>query len=247
MIHAQTTNPIVSSSGGAAAATVISPIVPTTSNVDSVRRKISLHDCFTPSGPNSAHVTIYSAKQTLFDPLSTHLTVGDIVSIHSPTSTSHATPLLEGIIVECLDHDYVKVDLGDDVRQFPLSLCSILLRNDEYELGDSVEVQPIGSSLFFVGKVIKMDNIAKTLDVLMDGDDPDDIEYAIPIENARKLMSRRAEVVNRWKKAFVKVVAANFFRRIQFDDTIPHNELSMKRSPSQPLPLPLTTTTTSSS
>lgn len=173
------------------------------------KRRVSLQECFTPAGTT----TILSPRETVFDRNSTHITVGDIVRVEkSPNSFS------EGIIVERLDNEQFIVDFGDRIATVLLSNCHILLRNDEYEMGDKVEVQPPGSALFFVGRVIAMNPHERTLDVLMDGDDPDDIERNIPIENARKLMSRRAVVVNRWKKAFMMVVASNFFRQVEFDE-----------------------------
>jgi hypothetical protein len=54
------------------------------------------------------------------------------------------------------------------------------------------------------------------MDILMDGEDEEDIEYEVSVENVRKLMSRRSVVVNRWRKAFMLIVASNFFRRIEF-------------------------------
>lgn len=172
------------------------------------QRRVSLQECFTPAG-----ATIISPRGEVFDPNSTHITVGDIVRVEtSPNNFS------EGIIIERVDDTHVIIDLGDRISTLPLSNCQILLRNDEYEMGDRVEVQPPGSALFFVGKVIALNTTERTLDVLMDGDDPDDIERNIPFENARKLMSRRAVVVNRWKKAFMRVVASNFFRQVEFNE-----------------------------
>jgi hypothetical protein len=170
---------------------------------------VSLQECFTPAGASTI-----SPRVEVFDPNSTHITVGDIVRVE--TSPKHFS---EGIIVERVDNEHVIIDLGDRTSTLPLSNCHILLRNDEYEMGDKVEVQLPGSVLFFVGKIIALNPTERTLDVLMDGDDPDDIERNVPFENARKLMSRRAVVVNRWKKAFMMVVASNFFRQVEFDET----------------------------
>lgn len=160
-----------------------------------------------------------------FNPCSTQLTVGDIVRVrlHSNGGIQVVTAAdsadchdKEGIIVEKISPHKVMIDFGDYVRECVLDDCLLLLRSDEFESGDKVEARPSGSNLYFVGKVIRVNADAKTLDVLMEGDDPDDIEYNILFENTRKLMSRRTIVQHRWKRAFMLVVAANFFKRIHF-------------------------------
>jgi len=197
---------VAGGSGAAATATAAAAAV------EAQKKKVSLQELFTPAGVSPRPI---SRPITIFDPNSTHLTVGDIVRVDiSPTET------IEGMVLECLENDCLTIDLGETTQTFPISQCHLLLRNDEYEIGDRVEVQPMGSSLYFVGKVISIDSSAKTMAVLMDGDDPDDIEKNIPFEQARKLMSRRAFVVNRWKKAFMMVVASNFFSRIHFDNSL---------------------------
>lgn len=109
----------------------------------------------------------------------------------------------------------VNVEFGDTIRQVSLHCCELILRIDDFEVGDKVEARPNNSTLFYVGRVVQI-NPDQTLNVLMDGSD-DDYEYNIPKENCRKLMSRRTIVRNRWRKAFMMVIAANFFRRINFN------------------------------
>ncbi len=150
-------------------------------------------------------------EQFIFNPSSDQLTVGDIVRVQeSPTREQ------EGIVVEKVNASVLLVDFGENVREVALSHCTLLMRSDEFEIGDKVEARPAGSNLYFVGKVIKVNSENKTMDVLMEGDDPDDVEFAVPYENARKLVSRRNMVVNRWKRAFMMVVAANLFKKIHF-------------------------------
>lgn len=169
------------------------------------RRKKSLVEMM----PRSYHFRPdYSeSERVIFNPSSTQITVGDIVRV------SFADHTKEGIVIEKVNSYMVKVDFGEYLKDVLLEHCAVIIRGDEFEVGDKVEAKPITSSLFFVGKVIKIHE-DKSMDVLMDGDDPDDIEFRIPKENTRKLMSRRSVVVNRWKRAFMLVVAANFFSRI---------------------------------
>eukprot|EP01031_Cornospumella_fuschlensis_P036203 gene36203-43914_t len=160
-----------------------------------------------------------SRKSTFYDPsegyvwnpASDQITVGDIVRV---MYFERSVPE-EGIVIEKINHLKLKVDFGEHVKECLLEDCALLIRGDEFEVGDKVEARPQGSSLFFVGRVIKVHE-DKSIDVLMDGDDPNDIEYGIAAEDARKLMSRRSVVVNRWKKAFMMVVATNLFKRITF-------------------------------
>lgn len=151
-------------------------------------------------------------EQYIFNPSSDQLTVGDIIRVQE----SPSSPEREGIVVEKINSSVLLVDFGEKVAEVALSHCTLLLRGDEFETGDKVEARPSGSNLYFVGKVINVNCESKTMDVLMEGDDPTDIEYGVPYENARKLVSRRNMVVNRWKRAFMMVVAANLFKTIHF-------------------------------
>lgn len=126
----------------------------------------------------------------------------------------------DGLVIETVNETKVLVDFGDYVKEVLLEDCTLIAKAMDFEEGDKVEVKPVGSQLYFVGKVIKIHS-NKSMDVLMDGDDPDDIEYNVQPDNARKLMSRRSMVINRWKKAFMMVLAANFFRRISFHSVPP--------------------------
>lgn len=171
------------------------------------RRRLSLVDMMTPAKPEMESSGRYNFSADV-----SRITVGDIVSV-----TIHDQLPKEGIVIEKVNHSKVKVDFGEYIKECMLDNCVLIVRSDEFEVGDKVEARPKGSSLFFVGKVVKV-HADKSIDVLMDGDDPDDVEYGIPAEEARKLMSRRSVVVNRWKRAFMLVVTANFFKRIAFKD-----------------------------
>lgn len=153
-----------------------------------------------------------STARIIFKPSATMLEVGDIVRVSLVSGEQ------EGIMVEKISHLKIRVDFGDCVRECLLESCALIIHAEDFEEGDKVEAKPIGSNLYFVGRVLRIHS-DKSMDILMDGDDPEDIEYRLPFDNARKIMSRRALVVNRWKRAFMMVLAANFFRRISFSGT----------------------------
>lgn len=136
--------------------------------------------------------------------------VGDVVRVAAAKGA-----FVDGLVIEIIGPTKIIVDCGDFNKEVNPDECELITKVMDFEEGDKVEVKPADSQLYFVGKVIRI-HPDKTLDVLMDGDDPDDIEYNVSPDNARKLMSRRALVVNRWKRAFMLVLAANFFRRIHF-------------------------------
>lgn len=184
--------------------------IPSRSGVNRDIRRMSLLETMALQNHYDPYTNV--KEQYIFNPSPDQLTVGDIVRVQeSPRSIEK-----EGIIVEKISSSMLLVDFGDNVREVAVSHCTLLLRSDEFEVGDKVEARPSNSNLFFVGKVIKVNSVDKTMDVLMEGDDANDIEYAIPYDNARKLVSRRTIVVNRWKRAFMMVVAANLFKKIQF-------------------------------
>lgn len=166
-------------------------------------RRMSLQELMAPANPYSPreeYVSVFNTEK---------LTVGDIVRV------THEGKESEGIVVEKVDNLALRVDFGERVQECLISECIILVRNYEFEVGDKVEARPAGMNLFFVGKVVKI-YPDKSMDILMDGEDLSDIERGITPDNCRKLMSRRSVVINRWKRAFMMVVAANFFKRISF-------------------------------
>lgn len=156
------------------------------------------------------------------------LTVGDIVKV---TREGHKDA--EGIVIEKISNTKLRVDLGERIADVLIDDCFLLVHNYEFEVGDKVEARPPGIALFFVGKVIKI-NPDKSMDILMDGDDLGDIERGITPDNCRKLMSRRSVVINRWKRAFMMVVAANFFKRISFSRNQSHINLESSPKPVAP-------------
>ncbi|KAJ1419356.1 hypothetical protein B484DRAFT_400214 [Ochromonadaceae sp. CCMP2298] len=121
---------------------------------------------------------------------------------------------LEGIVVEILSETMLAVDFGgsgDTVQQVRASKCRSIVRSDDLEVGDQVQVQLDGSYLTFVGRVHTL-HADGSCDVAMQGDDPDDIERQVPAKNITKLMSRRALVIARWKKAARVISSVQMFK-----------------------------------
>ena len=140
-------------------------------------------------------------------------TVGDFVKINNSDGT-----ISEGLLMEVLDDQTVIVDIGSEgiIKQVLAADCELIVKSDELEVGDQVQVQPNGSAMYFVGKISQI-NIDGTYDIVMEGDDPDDIESNVKIEHIRKLMSRRAIVVARWKRAALVVSSINNFASFALD------------------------------
>lgn len=141
------------------------------------------------------------------------ISTGDVVRV----TFSHGPSPMEGFVVERLNDVNLLVDFGECIKECHVASCTIVIKGDELEVGDKVEMKPAGMSLYFVGKVIAI-NADCTLDVLMDGDDPDDIERGVDVADIRKLMSKRGLVVSRWRRAFMLVVAINRFGKVSFQE-----------------------------
>ena len=87
-----------------------------------------------------------------------------------------------------------------------------------------VSFRPEGSALYFTG-IVQCINSDGTLDILCEGDDPEDIEKSISRENVRKLMSTRSMAYKRWKKALYAVIASNKFNSSLTSSSSKSNEL----------------------
>ena len=140
------------------------------------------------------------------------LQVGDIVRV----TFANQDPM-EGFVVERLNDENLLVDFGENIKQCHVKQCTLIVKSDELEMGDKVEMRPEDTGLYFVGKVIAI-NADCTLDIMMDGDDPDDIERGVNPDNVRKLMSKRGLVVGRWRRAFMMIVAINKFGRTLYKE-----------------------------
>jgi len=132
--------------------------------------------------------------------------VGDIVRVKNPGPNVGSNN--EGVIVERLTDGILRVDFGDYSDFYEISRCELILRSQEYEIGDIVKMIPPGRTLYFAGKVVSV-NADNTLDILMDGDDPEDIEKSVSKVNVTKVMTRRALVIGRWRSAVAAVIAVN--------------------------------------
>ena len=148
------------------------------------------------------------------------ISTGDVVRVN--IANGHP---LEGFVVERLNDFNILVDFGENLKECHVSNCTVIIKSDELEVGDKVEMKPMGMSLYFVGKVIGI-NPDCTLDVLMDGDDPEDIERGVNVEDIRKLMSKRGLVVSRWRRAFMMVVAINRFGKVSFQEEAEYKDNS---------------------
>lgn len=165
-------------------------------------------------------------------------TVGDFVKVTHADGTAG-----EGIVLEVQDLDTVVVDFGAEgiVKQCLAANCELIVQSDTLEVGDQVQVQPVGSAMYFVGRVSVI-NPDGTYDVVMEGDDPDDIERSVPESNIRKLMSRRALVVARWKRAALVVSSMHNFQSLVMDPSMfskkfdPHSQPQSQPQPSSKLP-----------
>lgn len=140
-------------------------------------------------------------------------TVGDFVKVKLEDGSYS-----EGILVEIVDEEMVAVNftVEDMVKNVRADDCELVVHSDVMEVGDQVQVQPQGSAMYFVGRVSQV-NTDGTYDVVMEGDDPDDIERSVPESNIRKLMSRRALAVARWKRAALVVSSINNFQSFALD------------------------------
>eukprot|EP01041_Mallomonas_annulata_P000166 gene166-285_t len=142
------------------------------------------------------------------------LSIGDIVRAKDGDGW---TP--EGLIVEIIGGRQVQVDFGDVIMEYPIETCSLVLSGIEFELNDHVQVKPEGMSLYFSGIVIAIHDEEGTLDVQMDGDDPDDVEFNIPKDRVVKLRSARPLALGHWRMLKNALGAASFLR--QNSNTMP--------------------------
>lgn len=119
----------------------------------------------------------------------------------------------EGIIVDLTEDGKYRVDVGrKHLVDLPAVKLKLVLNGLEYEVGDKVQVRPVGSYTFFTGWVIAIHNSSThsdqnhvTYDVKMAGDD-DDIERGVAAYNMRKLLSHRL-VRKKFKKIINTVMA----------------------------------------
>mmetsp|Transcript_20551 Transcript_20551/g.28318 ORF Transcript_20551/g.28318 Transcript_20551/m.28318 type:complete len:169 (-) Transcript_20551:343-849(-) len=154
---------------------------------------------FDTSSRASTTETLKGRKKQPFD-------VGDVVRVKNPGPNVGINN--EGVIVERLTDGIIRVDFGDYSDFYEISRCELILRSQEYEIGDIVKMIPPGRTIYFAGKIVSV-NEDNTLDILMDGDDPEDIEKSVNKVNVTKVMTRRALVIGRWRSAVAAVIAVN--------------------------------------
>lgn len=133
--------------------------------------------------------------------------LGDIISIKETNS--------EGIIIDKTESGY-KIDIGNNgIIELTTDKFSLILSGLEYEIGDKVQVKPIGSNNYYIGHIININyinNINNNLisyDIQMLGD-INDIEKNVLPNNLRKILSHRL-IKKKLKKLINTVHAAAAF------------------------------------
>jgi hypothetical protein len=138
--------------------------------------------------------------------------LGDIVTVRIGDKI-----VSEGLVVDIIGTNRIRVDCGEITKIFDVSQCELLMSASELEIGDKVEMNPPGSFLFFVG-IIKTINPDGTYNLLMEGgggeDDEggaieDDYEMNVPREAIRKIASKRLKGILR-KSTWAIVAVQNF-------------------------------------
>jgi hypothetical protein len=140
-------------------------------------------------------------------------TIGDIVNVGDVvTATDKDGKEVEGVVIALhYEDDSVSVDNGATVSEFPLKDVTVKFSGDEIEMGDKVEVPDGG--LFVTGIVIAVSDDKKTIDVQMDGDDPEDKELGVPRDKVRKVRTGRQLACMRWNKATTAIKSMRAFMK----------------------------------
>jgi uncharacterized OB-fold protein len=103
-----------------------------------------------PDGRRKSQIVVNQAGVqkivTWFEDEDEGLSVGDVVKVNFKESEP-----LEGFVVEKLNDVNILVDFGDHIKECHVSNCTLLIRSDELEVGDKVEMKPADSALYFVG------------------------------------------------------------------------------------------------
>ena len=81
-------------------------------------------------------------------------------------------------MVERIDLDTIQVEVGDSTKEFKTADCSIIVKSEDFELNDLVQMKPEDSALYFNG-VVQGINKDGTLDILIEGDDLEDVEMNV--------------------------------------------------------------------
>lgn len=115
--------------------------------------------------------------------------------------------MFEGVVVN-FANGMVEVDFGDAIEQIAPENCSLVLSGIEFEVGDKVEFTPKNMALHFCGTILSIDGTTLTADLLMDGDDPEDIERGVEFDQMRKIKTGR-DLSAKLKKGIKLVQAVN--------------------------------------
>lgn len=139
------------------------------------------------------------------------LQTGDIVRVYD------SGRYREGVIFDMISDKNVMVDFGDNTGSFAVANCKLILKGEDFEIGDKVEMQIPDTALYCLGEILTV-NHDGTMDIKMDGDDVEDIERSVRRAAVRKVMTKRSLARDRWRRASLIVVASNAFLK-QIDMT----------------------------
>lgn len=132
------------------------------------------------------------------------LQTGDIVRVYD------SGRYREGVIFDMISDKNVMVDFGDNTGSFAVANCKLILKGEDFEIGDKVEMQIPDTALYCLGEILTV-NHDGTMDIKMDGDDAEDIERSVRRNSVRKVMTKRSLARDRWRRASLIVVASNAF------------------------------------
>jgi hypothetical protein len=132
------------------------------------------------------------------------LQTGDIVRVYD------SGRYREGVIFDMISDKNVMVDFGDNTGSFAVANCKLILKGEDFEIGDKVEMQIPDTALYCLGEILIV-NHDGTMDIKMDGDDAEDIERSVRRTSVRKVMTKRSLARDRWRRASLIVVASNAF------------------------------------
>ncbi len=130
--------------------------------------------------------------------------VGDVVKARD------GGMMFEGVVVN-ISGGLVDVDFGDAVESVRVENCSLVMSGLEFEVGDKVEYTPPHTLLHFLGTIIEINQELLIADVLMDGDDPDDVERGVPFDALRKVKTGR-DLTEKFKRGIKLVQTINKFK-----------------------------------
>lgn len=148
---------------------------------------------------NLNHKVFFKDDAAVFH--SSPFSIGDVVK------AGEGALQFEGVVVNFAD-GMVDVDFGDAIESYRPDRCSLVMSGIEFEVGDKVEFTPKNMALHFCGTILSINTDTLTADLLMDGDDPDDIERDVEFDQMRKVKTGR-NLTAKFKKGVRLIQAVN--------------------------------------